>query len=247
MLPKKAIEPRASEITGLCCRNGKLYHNGTEVKALPIKDALKGLFEFLGSSDRNIIYGHNIQSYDCHILLNALNACGMTDTLHSHLEGFVDTLKLFKSFSPGLTSYSQKNLVESLLQRTYAAHDAIENVKAHEQLVRVSSIPPSVIEKVSFSVAYAIEINLQSSNIRKNSDTFSVMLREKIISTATAKKMAGSGLRFAHLQMAFDRNGNDGVTSLLTELNESGFPRVTRSKKIITGVIDFLSRKVSEQ
>ena len=90
VLPKKAIEPRASEITGLCCRNGKLYHNGTEVKALPIKDALKGLFEFLGSSDRNIIYGHNIQSYDCHILLNALNACGMTDTLHSHLEGFVD-------------------------------------------------------------------------------------------------------------------------------------------------------------
>ena len=78
---------------------------------------------------------------------------------------------------------------------------------------------------MAFSVAFALESNLQSSSIaRKKSYTSNAMLRVKDISTATVKKMAGSGhkLHFTHLQLAFDRNDNDGVSNPFTELFESG-------------------------
>ena len=246
VLPKKPIEPKAAEVTGLTTRNGKLFHHRVEVPAVSIKEALQGLFEFLSSMEKKIIYGHNIRAYDCHILLNALNVCQMSDMLSTHCDGFVDTLKLFKSFKPGLQSYTQRSLYESLLNKSYTAHDAVEDVKALEELVSVSNITSVYKEKASFSVEYALESYLQSSNVRKNSATFNTMLQEKVISSATVKKLAGSGLRFTHLQLAFERNGNDGISNLLTELNASGYPRVTKSKKIITAITDFLSRRLSE-
>ena len=87
-------------------------------------------------------------------------------------QGFFLSCRLFlvtdvsKRFLPGLSSYSQKHLVESLLKKTYAAYDTIEDVKALEELGKVSNIPSNVMEKVPFSVAYVRDNNLQS-NIRK--------------------------------------------------------------------------------
>ena len=45
-----------------------------------------------------LLVGHNIKSYDCHLLLNALESCNITNVVSQHVEGFVDTKMLFKIY-----------------------------------------------------------------------------------------------------------------------------------------------------
>ena len=45
------------------------------------------------------------------------------------------------------------------------------------------------------------------------------------------RKIAGSGLTFAHIKIVFRRNGQQGIADLLSETDKSGKVRVTRSHK----------------
>ena len=66
-----------------------------------------------------------------------------------------------------------------------------------------------------------------------NSGTFRAIATEKCISHKMAKKCAGSGLLFMHLQLAFQR---DGVHACYDVLSEEIYnkPRVTKHKVLIS-------------
>lgn len=44
------------------------------------------------------------------------------------VKGFLDTKHVFKLTHPNLSSYTQQCLAESLIQYSYNAHDALEDV-----------------------------------------------------------------------------------------------------------------------
>ena len=96
ILTKIPITKKASEITGLKLINGKLYYGNKDVGAEPISSALKQFTDFLQKSKHKIIIGHNIHTYDCPVLFNALVKCSQMDVFTSSVSGYIDTLKLFK-------------------------------------------------------------------------------------------------------------------------------------------------------
>lgn len=64
--------------------------------------------------------------------MHALQACNKVSEFTEVVDGFVDTLKLFKLVKPGLSSYRQENL--SVI--VYTAHNAIDDVSALKTLLQ---------------------------------------------------------------------------------------------------------------
>ncbi|XP_076102946.1 uncharacterized protein LOC143072050 [Mytilus galloprovincialis] len=92
VIPKLPISSQASEVTGLTMRNGRMFHQGKVVESSTISTALDGFLEFLKAAGHNIyLTGHNIKTFDCHILINTLKSVGKTEELKKCVEGFVDT------------------------------------------------------------------------------------------------------------------------------------------------------------
>lgn len=82
------------------------------------------------------MFGHYIQSFDYPVLMHALQACNKVSEFTEVVDGFVDTLKLFKLVKPGLSSYRQENLCECLSGIVYTADNAIDDVSALKTLVQ---------------------------------------------------------------------------------------------------------------
>ena len=65
-----------------------------------------------------------------------------------------------------------------------------------------------------------------------NSETFRAIATEKCMSPQMAKKCAGSGLLFMHLQLAFQRDGVHAFYDVFCEeINNK--PRITKNKVVI--------------
>ena len=56
-----------------------------------------------------------------------------------------------------------------------------------------------------------------------------------VISKGMSEKIAKSGLCYKHLQLAYERNGEDGIQAFFSE-RFNGSVRITKSKKIISSV-----------
>ncbi|CAG2215503.1 unnamed protein product [Mytilus edulis] len=135
VLPSCQVTPKAAEITGITFENGQLLFKGNVMPAVGIKKYLNDFISFLDKSHNNVIIGHNICNYDCMVLYTALEKCSLLDKFMTSVSGFVDTLLLFKSSHPDLSSYSQPYLFQTLLGQTYDAHRADEDVDALYTLV----------------------------------------------------------------------------------------------------------------
>jgi hypothetical protein len=52
-----------------------------------------------------------------------------------------------------------------------------------------------------------------------------------------AENIAGSGLNLKHLQIVYNRAGEDGLRDIFIAKNSEGAPRVTSCKKVLDEVI----------
>ena len=59
-----------------------------------------------------------------------------------------------------------------------------------------------------------------------------------------ATKIVRAGLNYDHLKLACDRNGFDGLVSILSE-KVNGVTRVTKSPCVIQQIFDYFSEKTS--
>lgn len=109
-----------------------MFHNNKEVKAVNIMAGLLSFLDFLSCNVTHsvVLLGHNIKHFDVPALFNALLSCEIVDKFVTQVDGFVDTFPLFKLIKPGLSTYSQINLFKHLLNESYEAHDALQDVIA---------------------------------------------------------------------------------------------------------------------
>ncbi len=56
----------------------------------------------------------------------------------------------------------------------------------------------------------------------KNVTSLNELIQKKVLGKAMAEKVARSGLRLEHLQLAYRRQGHDGVANLLAERDSRG-------------------------
>lgn len=133
-------------------------------------DSLLTFLEQFGK--KQILFGHNIQSFDCPVLMHALQACNKVSEFTEVVDGFVDTLKLFNFVKPGLSSYRQENLCECLSGIVYTANNAIGDVFALKTLVQSyftsSELDKPDIQRCSVTVQSVKASYLYSCQIRLN-------------------------------------------------------------------------------
>lgn len=245
--PKVPISTSASDVTGITMRGSQMFHRGKPVHSSNLSSALESFVEFISRQGKcAILSGHNIKSYDCHVLFNALEAVGKMDTFKDHVAGFVDTKLLFRSQFPGLPSYSQQALVSSFLHCDYAAHDALQDVVFLQRLVRLVNFDEHNRLKASFSLPCATFSHESLRVTAHNLPSLQGLVNEKIITKCMGTKIAASDLNYAALKLAFSRGEEEGIRQVLSE--ECGSrPRVTKSSKIIHSIAEhFRSTFLSE-
>ncbi|XP_061186114.1 uncharacterized protein LOC133195733 [Saccostrea echinata] len=245
--PEVPITQKATEVTGITFSAGKMFCRNVEVNALKLTAAVDSILDFFSKfQSKVVLIGHNVKSFDCHLFLNAVEACGKTDEFSKCIAGFIDTKLLFRIFDSELKSYSQSELFKYYLSLDYSAHNALDDVRALQKLVNSVGIDvtSSLYSAASFTFSNAVENLKYSSEVHKNAPSLEHLVREKILSKSMANKIAGSGLNFRFLQMAYTRNPQDGILNLLSEqVLDTNHVRVTKSQKVISCLNKYFASK----
>ena len=153
------------------------------------------------------------------------------------MSGLIDSLPVFKKVNPDQSSYKQEDLVFSLLQTTYGAHNAVEDVMSLRQIVSFTKLSASEITKCSFSPKVVRNSILFNREKGKNIRSLDVLVSSGVCKAATAENIAGSGLNLSHLKIIYNREGEDGLLNTFTVKNSEGQPRVTNTKRVLETVI----------
>lgn len=132
-------------------------------------------------------------------------------------------------------------LVLEILGCTFEAHDALEDCTYLQKLVEHHSTDSCYLN-YTFSMDYMMQVVLQMEDSKSNLQTLMPLLTNKTMSESMVKRMSLSGLSMYHLQLAYQREGFDGIQSVLSECFH-GKPRVTKRRNIITSVVDFLKER----
>lgn len=74
----------------------------------------------------------------------------------------------------------------------------------------------------------------------RNIDSLHCLIASGVLKTATAENVAGSGLNLHHLQLIWQRDGEDGLMNVLSAKNSLDKPRVTKEKRLLGNIISKL-------
>ena len=162
-----------------------------------------------------------------------------TEPFSELVVGFCDTLPAFKDLFPERKSYSHENLARDLLESTYNAQNTLNDVQMFQELSD-KFLSAQIVQKHSFSFSWYQEYTKYFSDKRVNLQTLQPLVAAKAISMGMAEKAAASGLSFTHLiLLAFQRGGREALSNVLKE-KFNGKVHVTRRKKVIMKICDFL-------
>uniref|UniRef100_A0A4W5RKP1 exodeoxyribonuclease III n=1 Tax=Hucho hucho TaxID=62062 RepID=A0A4W5RKP1_9TELE len=156
-LPRCSMTDEASMVTGFTVRDHQtLLLHGRQVDTIPLREALTSFISFLRSFQKPLLAAHNAQRFDCPVLARALRECSLMHEFQEVVSGFLDTFKISKEmFSSKLAKYSQEYLVRVFLKKTYEAHNALEDVKALQELYQKWSPSQELVCRHTFPLQHA--------------------------------------------------------------------------------------------
>ncbi|XP_054633615.1 DNA polymerase III subunit epsilon-like [Dunckerocampus dactyliophorus] len=134
-VPRCNITNEASSITGFSVVDGTLFLHGDIMPTVPLRNALTSLITFLRSFSGTVyLAAHNADRFDAPVLNRVLQEFSLLEEFQSVVSNFLDTFLLSKRLFPRFYSYSQKYLVQRFLDKTYNAHNALEDAKMLQEL-----------------------------------------------------------------------------------------------------------------
>ena len=204
----------------------KLYYKGQQLVTYPKDDVLKNFIQWL--PNHALLTAHNCKSFDSMIIVSHMEGSNMMEDFKVKVGGFPDTLPLFKQLFPKRQTYKQSSLADDILpDRRYNAHNAGDDVRMLYDLLSVAGVTEEQLQEHSFLVTNVEDRKKFSSQKKTLLDTYNRVIREKIMSHQMCDKAAGTGLSFTHIKCAYNRSGQDGVSSILSERTQNNKPRVT--------------------
>lgn len=193
------ITSEASRLTGItfCRETNCLFLNGKVVSGEHIQDALLNFITFLQSKKNPVLIGHNIKSFDLHVLFNRLQEFNLFSTFCQTVRGFIDTLQLCRrviSKEEVNNCYKQENLVKMLTGQTYTAHNALADVKSLQILIKLR-----LFEHISNSDYYSIMYHACMASYAHYNGP-------KNICKSVSEKLSRSGVFLRHVKLAMSRD-----------------------------------------
>lgn len=226
------ISISASEATGLTYIGGVLKHKGKAVESLQASDGLQRFLQFLSQFPDSILLGHNIQNFDLPVLIHQLSKYNLLKAFETAVTGYLDTLKLSRKAFPkaDVGNYKQQNLVQKLIGETYEAHNAIADVSSLQNLFNLKLKSHCVSDDIFHLSYYSCKESLDP------------LVKGKVISSVTLKKLVSLSLTMAKLQVIHQRDPQNGIHNVFCEnIPNSKKPRVSKSKAVISKVVQYLS------
>lgn len=114
--------------------------NGKEGDAINIISGLTKFVEWMKNFSNVILLAHNGSKFDFPVLMSTLHCLNMTDTLFPVVSGFIDSLSVYRKTFPEQQNYKQETPVKAVLNTSYAAHDATEDVKTLGLLMKQTKL-----------------------------------------------------------------------------------------------------------
>ena len=136
VLPKIPIKPGAEKATKITFDGTHLQVKGTQVTAIPVKEALSSFLEWLRPISNVVLVAHNGRTFDFRILCYAMDKCGLRSYFEIVTSAFMDTLTTIRTNIPKLPSYTQENLALHFNLPKYNAHNAIDDVQCTNIVTR---------------------------------------------------------------------------------------------------------------
>jgi DNA polymerase III alpha subunit (gram-positive type) len=236
--PLGSISTKATSVHGMFMKDGNLMKRGQVMPTTDLQHVLLDFATWLSSTSNNVLIGHNGFNFDFPLLVKYL----LSVNVSTNVVGYIDTLYVFKSLLPMHTgSFSQENLLrESAMQFEGHSHCALDDCKILQKLVEFHNVSDVSLLQSSVSSEYMFNHFSYRVCKEKNYRSLQVLVHEHVVSDFMANKIASSGLNFCHLQLAFNRTGEDGIRNLFME-NVHGKVRVSKCKKIWSAVANYFS------
>ena len=241
--PSQPIAKEAAAVHGITCQSGQMAHLGKPVQSLPPNIALQNFMHWLEDRKPVILIAHNGKRFDAPRILRHICCAKLRGAFSNCVLGFADTLPVFQELCPKMPNYKQETLVSQILNTQYQAHNSLEDVKALQELCMYKSIEDQLFQKHSVTTSSLLEILEDDKMTEGNLVSMDMVIRDKVVNAATAKKIAQSGLSWGHVEKAYQRDNDNGVANLFKEKHKSGKVRVTARKKIISSVVAHLKSK----
>lgn len=124
--------------------------NGKEGDAINIISGLTKFVEWMKNFSNVILLAHNGSKFDFPVLMSTLHCLNMTDTLFPVVSGFIDSLSVYRKTFPEQQNYKQETPVKAVLNTSYAAHDATEDVKTLGLLMKQTKLSGPEVLQFSF-------------------------------------------------------------------------------------------------
>ena len=154
ILPCVQISPSASKVIGLTMMGSKLFLDGKSVHTVDIKEGQRMFSSWLLGFQKYVnLLGRNIKAFYIKHLSRHITDNQLAEKFVM-IAGFIDSLPLYKSLYPELTSHSHENLYRSLVGGNYDAHNALYDVNALSEIVRKTVIDRSALSKFSMTFAW---------------------------------------------------------------------------------------------
>lgn len=183
------------------------------------------MLQFLKDFEKTcVLIAHNC-AFDAPRLIRFINQVDLVTEFTYVIDGFVDTLPLFRKKFPG----EDCSLVK-LAARNFAVHPK----KAHDAMYDVIMLQNVVFH--NFTVDELISNNKKYVEMLRYDENFkSLVPMTAFVSDKIQKRMANAGINYILLQQAY-RQGREEIISLL-EKKENGKKQVIKTKKMLNTII----------
>ena len=209
--PLIPITAEAEKITGISWNGTEMTVKNSHVDAIQIVEALGKFLEFLKKFDSVILIAHNGRVFDFRVLSYAISRVKMCEMFLKCVLAFVDSLAMFRSKVPKLSSYKQEYLAQHFCKEAYNSHNATDDVNMLVKILYQSGMTKSEFVKHSYSADCHFLQEVFNETKARNIDSLHCLIAGGVLKMATAENIAGSGLNLHHLEVIWQRDGEDGL------------------------------------
>ena len=236
LTPLTKMSDEAVRVTGLHFyeTTNIMTHHDKPVQHVHPMNALLDFMQFLMTIGKSItLIAHNNKRFDCIVLYNHLKYFNLWNHFCKLVSSFADTLPFFRKLYPEFPNHKQETLVENLLKETYSAHDAREDCFYLQKLVLHTGYIDMLLTEFMFKPG-----QIASSGVQPQEMSIEYLCHGNILSRCMATKLRDSSLTYEHLELAYERDGFDGLYYLLSEKDSMEKTRVTKSKNVIQKLVN---------
>lgn len=205
----------------VCWRCPKTQRPGCELCQSPRRTF--PVYNFYQKFSNPILVGHNIQSFDLPVLINQLSRYNLYTDFQETVYGFIDTLKVAKRTwkKPDVENYKQETLVKTFLNLKYDAHNALADVQSLQTLYQ------------KMMAGFLLSSDLFTLNYYACKKSLDPLVKDKVISSQTMKKLLQCSLSLSKLRNIHKRDTFNGIRNVFTEQCEgSKVPRISSQRQL---------------